>query len=53
MTYGHFDDTAREYVITRHDTPWPWINYLGTEDFFSLVSMPAGTRSTVTPACGG
>ena len=40
--YGHFDDLNREYVITRPDTPWPWINYLGTEDFFSLISNTAG-----------
>ena len=45
MTYGHFEDTAREYVITRPDTPWPWINYLGTEDFFSLVSNAGGGYS--------
>ena len=45
MTYGHFDDAAREYVITRPDTPWPWINYLGTEDFFSLVSNAGGGYS--------
>ncbi len=41
-TFGHFDDASREYVITRPDTPWPWINYLGTEDFFSLISNTAG-----------
>ncbi len=41
-TYGHFDDQAREFVITDPATPWPWINYLGTEDFFSLVSNTAG-----------
>ena len=41
-TFGHFDDAAREYVITRPDTPWPWINYMGTEDFFSLISNTAG-----------
>ena len=40
--FGHFDDAAREYVITRPDTPWPWINYLGTRDFFSLISNTAG-----------
>ena len=40
--YGHFDDAAREYVITRPDTPWPWINYMGTGDFFSLISNTAG-----------
>ena len=40
--FGHFDDAAREYVITRPDTPWPWINYMGTDDFFSLISNTAG-----------
>ncbi|MBP5482827.1 MAG: glycosyl transferase [Bacteroidales bacterium] len=40
--YGHFEDSSREYVITRPATPWPWINYLGTEDFFSLVSNTGG-----------
>lgn len=42
MTYGHFDDAAREYVITNPATPWPWINYLGTDGFFSLISNTAG-----------
>ena len=40
--YGHFDDQRREYVITDPATPWPWINYLGTDDFFSLISNTAG-----------
>jgi len=40
--YGHFDDRAREFVITDPATPWPWINYLGTEDFFGLISNTAG-----------
>ena len=40
--YGHFDDQQREYVITDPKTPWPWINYLGNEDFFSLISNTAG-----------
>ncbi len=40
--YGHFDDAAAEYVITDPATPWPWINYLGTDDFFSLISNTAG-----------
>ena len=40
--FGHFDDNVREYVITRPDTPWPWINYMGTDDFFSLISNTAG-----------
>lgn len=43
--YGHFDDTRREYVITDPKTPWPWINYLGNEDFFSLISNTAGGYS--------
>lgn len=42
MKYGYFDDTNREYVITDPKTPYPWINYLGTENFFSLVSNTAG-----------
>ena len=43
--YGNFDDTHREYVITDPKTPWPWINYLGNEDFFSLISNTAGGYS--------
>lgn len=45
MDYGHFDDKNREYVITNPATPWPWINYLGNEDFFSLISNTAGGYS--------
>jgi len=45
MKYGHFDDRAREYVITEPRTPWPWINYLGNKDFFSLISNTAGGYS--------
>jgi cellobiose phosphorylase len=45
MQYGHFDDTHREFVITNPRTPFPWINYLGTEDFFSLISNTAGGYS--------
>ena len=44
-TFGHFDDANREYVITDPQTPWPWINYLGNEDFFSLISNTAGGYS--------
>ena len=43
--YGHFDDDNREYVITDPKTPWPWINYLGNDDFFSLISNTAGGYS--------
>jgi len=45
MKYGHFDDEHREYVITRPDTPLPWINYLGSEDYFGLISNTAGGYS--------
>ncbi len=45
QTFGHFDDANREYVITNPATPWPWINYLGNEDFFSLISNTAGGYS--------
>ena len=43
--FGYFDDANREYVITDPKTPWPWINYLGNEDFFSLISNTAGGYS--------
>lgn len=42
MRYGNFDDEKLEYCITQPDTPLPWINYLGTEDFFGLISNTAG-----------
>ena len=45
MTYGHFDDEKREYVITEPKTPWPWINYLGDDGFFSLISNTGGGYS--------
>jgi len=40
--FGRFDDEAREYVISRPDTPLPWINYLGSEEFFGIISNTAG-----------
>ena len=43
--FGHFDDESREYVITDPATPWPWINYLGNTNFFSLISNTAGGYS--------
>jgi cellobiose phosphorylase len=45
VRYGHFDDDRREYVISRPDTPLPWINYLGTEAFFGIISNTAGGYS--------
>ncbi|MBO8461020.1 MAG: glycosyl transferase [Bacteroidetes bacterium] len=40
--YGYYDDSQREYVITEKQTPYPWINYLGTKDFFGLISNTGG-----------
>jgi cellobiose phosphorylase len=45
MRYGHFDDERREYVVTRPDTPLPWINYLGSEAYFGIISNTAGGYS--------
>ncbi|MEM1340338.1 MAG: glycosyl transferase [Bacteroidota bacterium] len=45
MKFGYFDDDNREYVITDPVTPWPWINYLGNKDFFSLISNTGGGYS--------
>ncbi|MDO4338667.1 MAG: glycosyl transferase [Eubacteriales bacterium] len=45
MKFGHFDDKNKEYVITTPQTPLPWINYLGNENFFSLISNTCGGYS--------
>ena len=45
MQFGHFDDAKKEYVITSPKTPLPWINYLGSENFFSLISNTCGGYS--------
>jgi cellobiose phosphorylase len=45
MKYGFFDDQNKEYVITDVKTPYPWINYLGNDSFFSLISNTAGGYS--------
>jgi cellobiose phosphorylase len=45
MKYGNFDDQSHEYVITRPDTPLPWINYLGNEAYFGIISNTAGGYS--------
>ena len=42
MRYGHFDDEAREYVLDRPDPPLPWINYIGSEDYFGIVTQTGG-----------
>ena len=45
MKFGYFDDLNREYVITTPMTPLPWINYLGSRDFFSILSNTSGGYS--------
>ena len=45
MKFGHFDDENREYVITESDTPLPWINYLGSQAYFGIISNTAGGYS--------
>ncbi|MBR3771097.1 MAG: glycosyl transferase [Clostridium sp.] len=45
MKFGFFDDVNKEYVITTPQTPYPWINYLGSQEFFSLISNTAGGYS--------
>lgn len=52
MQYGHFDDRAREYVITRPDTSAPWVNYLGSPEYGAIISNNAGgyVKETGHPA---
>ena len=45
MKFGKFDDSSREYVITQPATPLPWINYLGSEEYFGLISNTGGGYS--------
>jgi len=45
MKYGYFDDKRKEFVITRPDTPTPWINYLGCDEYCALMSNTAGGYS--------
>ena len=47
MKFGFFDDAAKEYVITSPQTPYPWINYLGTQDFFSLISTQQADTASI------
>lgn len=53
MQYGYFDDRAREYVITRPDTPAPWANYLGSPEYGALISNNAGGYSFVKSGANG
>ncbi|MCM1180121.1 MAG: N,N'-diacetylchitobiose phosphorylase [Clostridium sp.] len=45
MNYGYFDEAAKEYVITRPDTPAPWVNYLGSPAYGAIISNNAGGYS--------
>lgn len=53
MQYGHFDDRAREYVITRPDTPAPWVNYLGSLEYGAIISNNAGGYSFARSGANG
>ncbi len=53
MNYGHFDDQAREYVVTRPDTPRPWSNYLGGADFGAVVTNNAAGYTFYNSAAQG
>lgn len=53
MNYGFFDDTNREYVINRPDTPAPWANYLGSPEYGAIISGNAGGYSFVKSGAKG
>ncbi len=46
MKFGYFDDLNREYVMNTPKTPFPWINYLGQDGFFSLISNTGGATAS-------
>ncbi len=53
MKYGYFDDDNREYVITRPDTPVPWVNYLGSPEYGAIISNNAGGYSFAKSGANG
>lgn len=53
MTYGHFDDLKREYIIDRPDTPSPWVNYLGSPEYGAIISNNAGGYSFARSGANG
>ena len=53
MQFGYFDDAAKEYVITRPDTPRPWANYLGTTEYGAIITNNAGGYSFYRSASNG
>ena len=53
MQYGYFDEKKKEYVITRPDTPAPWVNYLGSPEYGAIVSNNAGGYSFAKSGANG
>ena len=53
MRYGYFDEVKKEYVITRPDTPAPWVNYLGSPEYGAIVSNNAGGYSFAKSGANG
>jgi len=53
MKYGFFDKTKKEYVITKPDTPTPWVNYLGSPMYGAIISNNAGGYSFVKSGAKG
>lgn len=53
MNFGYFDDKKREYVITRPDTPAPWVNYLGSPEYGAIISNQAGGYSFAKSGASG
>lgn len=53
MEYGYFDESKKEYVITRPDTPAPWVNYLGSPEYGAIVSNNAGGYSFAKSGANG
>ena len=53
MQYGYFDLDRKEYVITRPDTPAPWVNYLGSPEYGAIVSNNAAGYSFVQSGANG
>lgn len=53
MNYGYFDESKKEYVITRPDTPAPWVNYLGSPEYGAIVSNNAGGYSFAKSGANG
>ena len=53
MRFGHFDDTTKEYVIERPDTPRSWANYLGSTEYGAIITNNAGGYSFYLSAAQG